>query len=77
MGEARHTPGVIPPRGLRAASGAVAAKAAIAPATLASVGSTRAVTHGSGEMTLLGDSGKAGTVNSSTMRGPKGLAGKT
>lgn len=67
----------IPPRGLRAALRGYSGESRHAPATLASVGSTRAVTHVSGEMTLLGDSGKAGTVNSSTMRGPKGLAGKT
>ena len=67
----------IPPRGLRAATGGYSGERRHAPATSASVGSTCTITCGSGESTLLGDSGKAGTVNSSTMRGPKGLAGKT
>lgn len=70
-------PDQIPPRGLRAALRGYYGESRYAPATLASVGSTCAATHASGGMTPLGDSGKAGTVNSSTMRGPKGLAGKT
>jgi hypothetical protein len=70
-------PAPIPPRGPHGVRRGYSGESRHAPATLAGVGSARTVTCEFGRMTTPGDRGRAATVNSSTMRGPKGLAGKT